>query len=334
MDTSGLPPCTRLGIFFTGNALMRTALRTGRQVRINPAVAGPLLMLSAAMLFTILNIIIKQLGPSFRVWDIGFYRFMGGLVVLLAIFGRGRNPFSSRNILLLIIRGCVGSAAFICLITAIRLLPVSTALVIFYSYPVFSALFAFWLYGESIGKFEVLCFLLVIFGVGVLFNFQLNGGLFGQLMALVASAFAGLTVTLIRTLRVHNGPVIIYLYFCTMGTLVTLPQFIRQPAIPATSVEWVMVLLIVFISVSAQLLMNQGFFYCRGWEGGVFMSSEVIFTSIIGIFFLGDPASWRFWTGGLMILTSVALMHRLKAARDQNESAKLLSQHSEPNDRN
>jgi drug/metabolite transporter (DMT)-like permease len=313
---------------------METDPKVRRQVRMNAAVAGPLLMLSAALLFTILNVIIKQLGPSFRVWDIGFYRFAGGLVVLLAVFGRGHNPFSSRNIPLLIIRGCVGSAAFICLITAIRLLPVSTALVIFYSYPAFSALFAYWLYGESIGGSEVLCFLMVIFGVGVLFNFQLSGDLFGQVMALIASAFAGLTVTLIRTLRVHNGPVIIYLYFCTMGTLVTLPQFIRQPALPATPVEWVMVLLIVFISVTAQLLMNQGFFYCRGWEGGVFMSSEVIFTSIIGIVFLGDPASWRFWIGGLMILTSVAVMHGLKAAKAQAEPAKPPSRRLEPADRN
>ncbi len=302
---------------------MKSHLNPGNPVRMNAAVAGPLLMLGAALLFTILNVIIKKLGPAFRVWDIGFYRFMGGMVVLLAVFGRKQNPFSSRNIPLLILRGCVGSAAFICLITAIRLLPVSTALVLFYSYPAFSAVFAYWLYGESIGHFEILCFFLVIAGVGVLFDFHFSGNFFGQLMALAASAFAGLTVTLIRTLRAHNGPVVIYLYFCTMGTLVSLPQFIRQPVLPATPMEWLMILLIVLISVTAQLLMNQGFFYCRGWEGGVFMSSEVVFTSIIGIVFLGDPASWRFWAGGSMILTSVGILNRIKAGNTRVESAPL-----------
>jgi len=64
--------------------------------------------------------------------------------------------------------------------------------------------------------------------------------------------------------------------------------------------------------------MNQGFFYCRAWEGGVFMSSEVIFTAAAGILFLGDPAPWRFWVGGLMILISVIALNRLKSIGRHN----------------
>ncbi|MDP4726003.1 MAG: DMT family transporter, partial [Desulfobacterales bacterium] len=191
------------------------------QVPLDAAVAGPLFMLSAALLFTLLNIFIKLLGPQFRVWDIGFYRFCGGVLVLLAVFGRRRNPYRGYNIRLLVIRGCTGSAAFVCLVTAIRLLPVSTALVIFYSFPVFSAFFSFLIYGERIGRYEIACILGVLIGVGILFDFQLAGGLLGQAVALLGGIFAGLTVTLIRSLRENNGPVIIYLYFCTMGTLVT-----------------------------------------------------------------------------------------------------------------
>jgi drug/metabolite transporter (DMT)-like permease len=235
--------------------------------------------------------------------------------VLLAVFGRRGNPYRGFNIRLLVIRGCTGSAAFICLVTAIRLLPVSTALVIFYSFPVFSAFFSFLIYGERIGRYEIACTLGVLIGVGILFDFQLAGGLLGQAVALLGGIFAGLTVTLIRSLRVNNGPVIIYLYFCTMGTLVTLPKFALQPVWPATPMEWVMIIGIIFSSATAQLLMNQGFFYCRGWEGGVFMSSEVVFTAVVGIVFLGDPAAWRFWAGGLMILASGIAINRLRTNR-------------------
>lgn len=285
------------------------------QVPLDAAVAGPLFMLSAALLYTLLNIFIKLLGPQFRVWDIGFYRFCGGVLVLLAVFGRRRNPYRGCNIRLLVIRGCTGSVAFVCLVTAIRLLPVSTALVIFYSFPVFSALFSFLIYGERIGRYGIACILGVLIGVGILFDFQLAGGLLGQTVALLGGIFAGLTVTLIRSLRENNGPVIIYLYFCTMGTLVTLPKFALHPVWPVTPLESVMILGIIFSSVTAQLLMNQGFFYCRGWEGGVFMSSEVVFTAVVGIVFLGDPATWRFWTGGIIILASGIAMNRLRTDR-------------------
>jgi drug/metabolite transporter (DMT)-like permease len=294
---------------------MANTRKTPGQVQLDASVAGPLFMLSAALLFTLLNVFIKLLGPEYRVWDIGFYRFFGGVVVLLAVFGRHRNPFKGQNTRLLILRGCTGSVAFISLVTAIRLLPVSTALVIFYSYPVFSALFSYLIYRERVRPLEIGCAVVVLSGIGVLFDFQLTGGLLGQVLALTGGAFAGLTVTLIRSLRERNGPVIIYLYLCTMGSLVTLPKFAQQPVLPSDAVEMAMIAGIVLSSVTAQLLMNQGFFYCRGWEGGVFMSSEVVFTAVVGIVFLGDPSSWRFWTGGLMILASGIALNRLRANR-------------------
>ncbi|MEA3435294.1 MAG: DMT family transporter [Thermodesulfobacteriota bacterium] len=284
-----------------------------RLVQLDASVAGPLFMLSAALLFTLLNLLIKLLGPEYTIWHIGFYRFFGGIIILLAIFGRHRNLYKGNNIRLLIIRGCTGSVAFIFLVTAVRMLPVSTALVIFYSFPAFAAISSFLIYGERIGKIEIACITVVVIGIGVLFDFHLTGGLFGQTMALAGGAFAGLTVTLIKTLRNKNGPVIIYLYLCTMGALVTFPSFVMHPILPSTPIEWVMILGIILASVTAQLLMNQGFFYCSGWEGGVFMSSEVIFTAIVGIIFLGDPTTWRFWVGGFMIFGSVVALNRLKA---------------------
>lgn len=94
-------------------------------------VAGPLFMLSAVLLFTLLDLLIKLLSPVFNTWHIGFYRFAGGLAILLAVFTPGRNPFKGSSIGLLIVRGCTGSVAFISLITAIRMLPISTVMVIF-----------------------------------------------------------------------------------------------------------------------------------------------------------------------------------------------------------
>lgn len=282
------------------------------QVQLDTMVAGPLFMLSAALLFTLVNLLIKLLGPQYTVWHIGFFRFFGGAVVLLAIFGRHRNPFKGNDIRLLIIRGCTGSAAFICAVSAIRMLPVSTALVIFYAYPAFAAIASFLLYGERLTRAEMVCISVVLAGIGVLFGFPKAGSLLGQCMALAGSAFAGLTVTLIKTLRQKNGPVIIYLYFCTMGVFVTLPFFGMHPLIPSDPLQWVMVMGIVLASLTGQLLMNQGFFYCRGWEGGVLMSSEVVFTAVVGIVFLGDPTTLRFWLGGLMIFGSVVALNRFK----------------------
>ena len=136
------------------------------QVQPDAAVIGPLCMLSAALSFTVLNLLVKLLGPQYTVWSIGFYRFFGGAAVLIAVFGRHHNPYKGHNIRLLIIRGCTGCSAFLCIVTAIRLMPVSAALIIYYSYPAFAAIFSYIIYKERIGMLEIACIAAVLIGVG------------------------------------------------------------------------------------------------------------------------------------------------------------------------
>ena len=58
-------------------------METQGKIKLDAAVAGPLFMLSAALLFTSLNLFVKLLGPQFNVLHIGFFRFLGGVIVLL-----------------------------------------------------------------------------------------------------------------------------------------------------------------------------------------------------------------------------------------------------------
>lgn len=283
------------------------------------ALAGPLLMLSAAFLFAVLDGLIKSLGPSFRVWDIAFYRFGCGLVILLATFGWRKNPFSGHNTRLLIIRGITGCAAFLSLVTAIRLIPISTAMVFFYSFPAFAALLSPLIFREAIAKTEIVCVIIALCGVAVLFDFSIEGTLFGQVMGVVAGFFAGLTVAIIKKLRDKNGPVTIYLYFCLLGTAITLPAYMASPRIPTIHMEWLIVGGIVFSSIFAQLIMNQGFKYCKSWEGGLFLTSELIFTSIIGIVLFCEIVTWRFWMGSFLIFSSAALLNRSNAHNNSAE---------------
>ena len=62
-------------------------LNSPQQVRLDAAVAGPLFMLAAALLFTVLSLLIKLIGPQYSIWHIGFYRFFGGVAVLVLVFG-------------------------------------------------------------------------------------------------------------------------------------------------------------------------------------------------------------------------------------------------------
>lgn len=197
------------------------------------AAIGSFLMLSSAFLFAVMDCLIKFLGDSFRVWDIAFYRFGCGMAILLLLFGWRQNPFASPNRTLLLIRGVSGSLAFLAFVIAIRLIPISTALVLFYAYPAFAVLFSALLFKEKLTK-DLTWVLVALGGVALVLDATLEGGVFGQVITLLGAAFAGLAVATIRKARETNGPVIIYLYFCLTGVLIAFFPFASDPQIPTT----------------------------------------------------------------------------------------------------
>ena len=105
-----------------------------------------------------------------------------------------------------------GSVALLSIVAPIRLLPLSTAMVIVYTYPAFAAFFAVWLYGNRIRLTGGGCILVIIAGGWMLFEFEASRRPLGEFLALTGAILFGLTVTLIRSLRQHSGPVIIYFY--------------------------------------------------------------------------------------------------------------------------
>ena len=277
---------------------------------------GPLLMLTSALMFAVLDVLIKIIGPEFRVWDIAFYRWGGSFAVMMIIFSWQGNPFKCDNLKMMVIRSISGCIAFLALTTAIRLAPVSTVMVLFYSFPAFAAIFSYLIFGERVSKAEVICIAAAFCGVAVLLDIKLDGNFTGYILGFIAGAFAGLTVTLIKKLRDTNGPVVIYLYFCILGAVVAFPPFISNPTIPDSAVDWLMISGIVGTSIGAQITMNQGFKYCKSWEGGLFLTCEMIFVAFFGIFYLSEPTGWRFWAGGLLILGSVLILNQVKAANN------------------
>ena len=284
---------------------------------------GPLLMLTSALMFAVLDILIKTIGPEFRVWDIAFYRWGGSFAVMMLIFSWQGNPFKCDNLKMMVFRSISGCIAFLALTTAIRLAPVSTIMVLFYSFPAFAAIFSYLLFGERISKGEIFCIGAAICGVAFLLDIKLDGNFMGYILGFIGGAFAGLTVSMIKKLRDTNGPVVIYLYFCLFGAAVAFPPYISNPTIPDSALDWLMIGGIVGTSIVAQITMNQGFKYCKSWEGGLFLTCEMIFVAFFGIVYLGEPTNWRFWTGGLLILSSVLILNRVKAGN--NGLAKNLS---------
>ena len=276
-------------------------------------------MLGSALMFAVMDGLIKIIGPTFRVWDIAFYRFCFGILILYGIYGGRESLIKGANPSLLILRGILGSLAFLSIVGAIRLIPISTAMVLFFSFPAFTALFSPLIYRERITLPEIICIAAAVLGIAFKFDFRLEGAWLGQVLAVTGAVSAGLTVSIIKKLRENHRTGVVYMYFCILGTCITFPAFISQPQLPKSWNDGAIMAIIVVASVIGQLLMTKGLRYCKSWEGGVLMTTELIFTSLLGIFFLREMVTWRFWLGGLLILGSVMALQMSGASNPKRQ---------------
>jgi drug/metabolite transporter (DMT)-like permease len=265
--------------------------------------SGFVLMTLSAFFFAITDILIKYLSPTMGTMQIAFVRFFLGVLMLVPVMRVRGEPLKGSSIQVLLVRGLTGTLAFLCLLQSIAMIPLSNAMVLFYTFPLFATLFSFVLLGEPLTRVEIGLTIAGTAGIYILINPASHALTMGHLFGLLAACFAGITVVLIRRLRKTNGPLVIYFYFCLIGGIITMPFFIAQFSAPRLHESSLLVLLAVLFLV-AQIFMNQGFKYCKASEGSVILMSELVFTGIAGVAIFNDSLSLGFWVGAFLIVGS------------------------------
>lgn len=264
---------------------------------------GFTLMILSAFFFAVTDIFIKLMSPSIGIVQIAFARFILGAILLWPMIISTGQSLKGNSTRVLLIRGITGTVAFFCLLTSISMIPLSNAMILFYTFPLFAAFFSFILFREKFKIIEMSLIAIGVIGIYILINPSSNSYSTGHLFGILAGCFAGLTIVLIRKLRQTNGPLIIYFYFCIVGALVSSPFIVARFTVPSYGQIFLLATLAVIFLI-AQLLMNQGFKFCKASEGGVILMSEVVFTGIAGVFLFNDLLSGTFLAGSFLIIAS------------------------------
>ena len=265
--------------------------------------SGFLLMTFSAFFYALGDICIKFISPSIGSVPIAFFRFVLGGLILLPLLARGQESMRGSSTRYLLLRGFTGTLAFFCLVKSIAMIPLSNAMVLFYTFPLFAALFSFFILKESLARMEVMLIAVGLIGVFVLINPSSHSLGMGHVYGLLAGAFAGLTVVIIRRVRRTNGPLIIYFYFCVVGGAISFPLFIANFTLPSFELFALLIVLAVLLLI-AQLFMNQGFKFCKASEGSVILMSEVVFTGVAGVLLFHDSPGLSFFIGACLIVGS------------------------------
>jgi len=265
--------------------------------------SGLMLLILSAFFFALTDIVIKFVSPSIGAIQIAFFRyFFGGLILWTLLASSGRS-LKGTDTKILLTGGLFSTLAFFCFIKSIAMIPLSNAMVLLYTFPLFAAIFSSLLLKERFKKLEIVLAVVGMIGIYILFDPASHSYTMGHVFGLLAGVCTGLFVVLIRKLRKDNGPLIIYFYCCIVGVIVLLPYFVLRFKTPDLEQLCVLAVLAVIFLI-AQLLLNQGFKFCKAPEGSVILMSEVVFAGIAGVVIFKDSLSPGFWAGASLIVGS------------------------------
>jgi drug/metabolite transporter (DMT)-like permease len=267
---------------------------------------GLIWVVLAPLFYAAMSCSTKLAGTHLNIWQVGFGRFAIGLLTVPVIVRvLGLNLWGNRR-LLLSLRGLCGSVAFLFLVAAFQDIPFTLAMVLFYTYPAFTAILSPWITGESTSKAAWPFIIGAFIGTTLIFWPVESGGTDlgpGHFLAIAASILCAVTILLVRRLGKDNNIYTLFYYLCLTGTLSCLVPLLFQkgPVLPDSSVVWFQLLAVAVFSIGAQLSINQALVHIQGPKVSVMMTAEVPLVACFGIFYLGEPLGLRLMAGALLV---------------------------------
>ena len=266
-------------------------------------ISGLGLMLLSAIFFSFADILTKHLSSFFSPVQIAFARFLLGGFILWPVLSSKGISLRGNQTRILVLRGLFGTLSFFCLLQSIAMIPLSNAIVLLYTFPLFAFLFSFLFFRTRVEIIEIFLIGIGLSGVYIFINPDFHSFNFGYIYGLLSGCLGGMAIVFIHKARQTNGPLIIYFYFCLMGGILSFPFWVQGFKIPEAQRGIPLVLLALLLLIG-QVLMNQGFKYCKAAEGSLIMMSEVVFAGVAGVLLFKDPITYHFIVGGFLIIGS------------------------------
>jgi drug/metabolite transporter (DMT)-like permease len=241
-------------------------------------------MVSAALLFALMSVMVKLLSHSLPNAMVVFLRSGLSLLVLLpAIFRRGLDQLRTRHLREHIVRGSFGMAGMYCFFFVIAKLGLAEALLLNYSLPLFIPLVERAWLGEAVPR--GIWRPIGIGMLGLVFILKPGLGLFqpAALVGVMGALFAATAQVGVRRLTLTDSVTSIVFYFSVCSTIIGLGPALfawQTPSLPSVPI----IVGMVAAGTLAQLLMTRAYQLAPAAEVGPFIYGSVAFAAMFDWF--------------------------------------------------
>ena len=267
---------------------------------------GLLWMLIATFFFALMGTFVKLGGEIFSPTELVFYRSSISLVFIIVIMKWNNVTYSSRYIKLHLTRSVIGFISLLFFFYAINHLPLSTAISLNYTSPLFLGLLMPLILRRKVKKW---LFLAVTIGfLGVFFilkpTFE-NHNYFAGLIGLISGLGAAIAYLFVTQLGQLKEPVLRTIFYFSLVSTICSGIMMLFGEVSTIQFKYILILLALGSTATiAQIAITKAYLVGNTLGNAGLSYLTIIFATIIGVVWFGEFMDWKTTLGIVLIIIS------------------------------
>lgn len=272
---------------------------------------GGLWMMAAALSFTIMTTLIREVAHEVHPFEIGFFRVLTNLILMLPFAWRtGRAILVSANHKAYVLRGLFGILFLTTYFPGAALVPVSDSQALIFTSPLFATAMAVVFLGERLRARRITALIIGFCGAVIILRPGFHAANMGAVLVIVgAFANAASNVVVRHTTRTDPPDTAVFYLMVYTLPLISVPALFVWTA-PTAGQLATMVGVGVFATLNQRFL-SRAFAAAEATAVLPFDFARLPFGALVGwIVFAELPDIWVWIGGAIIFLASVYIAHR------------------------
>ncbi len=259
-------------------------------------------MATSALGFSAMSVMVKVVSTRLPTGEIVFARAIVTLVLSYVMVRRADlSPWGTQRRRLMV-RGLLGFCALGCYYFSLARLPLADATTLQNTTPLVTALLAWWLLGERVGKGTAFAIACGLAGV-VLVVHPTGGGAdpAGVAVALIGATFSATAYVTVRQLSKTEHPLVIVFYFPLVATPLAVPWAASHLVVPCAT-DWLLLVGIGAATQLGQVFLTLGLSVTRAGRAMSIGYVQICFAIVWQLLVFGmQPSIWTLAGAALII---------------------------------
>tara|TARA_B100000989_G_C19483894_1_gene446480 strand:- start:14 stop:877 length:864 start_codon:yes stop_codon:yes gene_type:complete len=263
--------------------------------------------------FSTLGMQIKFLSATTNIETIVFFRSLFGLLILVALiffrYSRDKlNLFKTKDFFVQFLRAVFGTFGMFFGYKSLTLIPLAQASTISYIKVFFVAFLAYVFLKEKI-RFQVfLCSIIGFLGIFIITSPEQFLSFKGSLYATISALFVAAGIIAVSFLSKKNAPTTILFYHSLFASVISCAVFFREIQFLINIFVFKYLILITLTALLGQYFNALSY---KNTEANIivlFGYSRILFSFVLGFFFLNEKLGLNFFLGFILILLSTGFV--------------------------